>query len=197
MRPLRKQDQYRFSWYVPLAGLKLRWAAEQDRPPDAQLRLHTIRTKMYVLRQQLQQQAVRSRAGDTHNTGVTRCVTFDVGLFFHTHTKKMCLCVQKGPLGMNLGARNRKKLEQMEVMLLTHSPGYRLDLHSPSGKVHIHTHTYTHAHTQANLFRINTSAICFVSLQSYTLLFSSLFELEEWREAIHKLTTDSKFTCVG
>ncbi|KAG7243436.1 hypothetical protein INR49_011893 [Caranx melampygus] len=54
-----KQDQYRFCWYVPLAGLKVRWVADQDRLSDAQLRLHTIRTKMYILRQQLQQQAWR------------------------------------------------------------------------------------------------------------------------------------------
>ncbi|KAA8579092.1 hypothetical protein FQN60_007212 [Etheostoma spectabile] len=76
-----KQDQYRFCWYLPLAGLKLRWVADQERSIEANLRLHTIRTKMYLLQQQL------------------------------------------------------------------------------------------HA--------------------SHTLLFSSLYELEEWREAIHKLTTDN------
>ncbi|XP_041821379.1 breakpoint cluster region protein isoform X2 [Chelmon rostratus] len=118
-----KQDQYRFSWYLPLAGLKLRWAADQERTPDAHLRLHTIRTKMFLLRQQLQHQKAGSR-------------------------------------GVSLEARSRKKLEQMELMLLTHSPVYRLELHSPSGK-------------------------------SHTLLLSSLYELEEWREAVHKLTTDN------
>ncbi|XP_040887801.1 active breakpoint cluster region-related protein [Toxotes jaculatrix] len=118
-----KQDQYRFCWYLPLAGLKLHWVADQERPSDTHLRLHTIRTKTYFLRQQLQQQA-------------------------------------KGTRGAILAARNRKKLEQMELMLLAHSPVYRLELHSPSDK-------------------------------SHTLLFSSLYELEEWREAIHKLTTDN------
>ncbi|XP_070786126.1 active breakpoint cluster region-related protein isoform X2 [Enoplosus armatus] len=118
-----KQDQYRFCWYLPLAGLKLRWVADQERSPDTHLRLHTIRTKMYLLRQQLRQ-----------------------------HTK--------GSRGMSLAARSRKKLEQMELMLLTNFPVYRLELHSPSGK-------------------------------SHTLLLSSLYELEEWREAIHKLTTDN------
>ncbi|XP_018551974.1 active breakpoint cluster region-related protein isoform X1 [Lates calcarifer] len=118
-----KQDQYRFCWYLPLAGLKLRWVADQERSCDTNLRLHTIRTKMYLLRQQLQQQA-------------------------------------KGYRGLHLAARSRKKLEQMELMLLTHSPHYRLELHSPSDK-------------------------------SHTLLFSSLYELEEWREAIYKLTTDN------
>ncbi|XP_070848817.1 active breakpoint cluster region-related protein isoform X2 [Chaetodon trifascialis] len=118
-----KQDQYRFSWYLPLAGLKLRWAADQERSPDTHLRLHTIRTKMFLLRQQLQQQKAGSR-------------------------------------GVSLEARSKKKMEQMELMLLTHSPVYRLELHSPSGK-------------------------------SHTLLLSSLYELEEWREAIHKLTTDN------
>ncbi|XP_034712487.1 active breakpoint cluster region-related protein isoform X4 [Etheostoma cragini] len=115
-----KQDQYRFCWYLPLAGLKLRWVADQERSIDANLRLHTIRTKMYLLRQQLH---------------------------------------AKGSKGLALAARNRKKLEQMELMLLTHAPVYTLELHSPSCK-------------------------------SHTLLFSSLYELEEWREAIHKLTAD-------
>ncbi|XP_028420237.1 active breakpoint cluster region-related protein isoform X5 [Perca flavescens] len=117
-----KQDQYRFCWYLPLAGLKLRWIADQERSLDANLRLHTIRTKMHLLRQQLQQHA-------------------------------------KGSKGLALAARSRKKLEQLELMLLTHSPVYTLELHSPSCK-------------------------------SHTLLLSSLYELEEWREAIHKLTID-------
>ncbi|XP_041634817.1 active breakpoint cluster region-related protein isoform X1 [Cheilinus undulatus] len=113
-----KQDQYRFSWFLPLAGLKLHWVAEQERPSDTLLRLHSIRTKMYHLRRQLRQ---------------------------HTGTWP---------------ARSRRKLEQMELTLLTHSPVYRLELHSPSGK-------------------------------SHTLLHTSLYELEEWREAIHKLTIDN------
>ncbi|XP_044041038.1 active breakpoint cluster region-related protein isoform X3 [Siniperca chuatsi] len=117
-----KQDQYRFCWYLPLAGLKLRWVADQERSPDTHLRLHTIRTKMYLLRQQLRQ---------------------------HTGSRVMALA-----------ARSRKKMEQIELMLITHSPVYRLELHSPSGK-------------------------------SHTLLLPSLNELEEWREAIHKLTTDN------
>ncbi|XP_039677253.1 active breakpoint cluster region-related protein isoform X4 [Perca fluviatilis] len=118
-----KQDQYRFCWYVPLAGLKLHWIADQERSLDTNLRLHTIRTKMHLLRQQLQQHA-------------------------------------KGSKGLALAARSRKKMEQLELMLLTHSPVYTLELHSPSCK-------------------------------SHTLLLSSLYELEEWREAIHKLTTDN------
>lgn len=53
----RKQDHYRFCWYLPLARLKLRWVAEQ-RSPD--LRLHAIRSKMYLFQQQLRQhRAVR------------------------------------------------------------------------------------------------------------------------------------------
>ncbi|XP_067380412.1 active breakpoint cluster region-related protein isoform X2 [Channa argus] len=118
-----KQDQYRFCWYLPLAGLKLRWTADQERSSDTLLRLQTIRSKMYLLQQQLKQQAKVSRV-------------------------------------LAMAARSRKKLEQMELMLLTHSPIYRLELHSPSGK-------------------------------SHTLLLSSLYELEEWREAILKLTTDN------
>ncbi|KAK9524773.1 hypothetical protein VZT92_017141 [Zoarces viviparus] len=117
-----KQEQYRFCWYLPLAGLKLRWVADQERSPDAHLRLHAIRTKMHLLCQQLRQHANRSRA-------------------------------------LAFAARSRKKLEQMELTLLTHSPVYTLELHSPSGK-------------------------------SHTLLLSSLYELEEWREVIDKLTKD-------
>ena len=48
----------------------------------------------------------------------------------------------KGSRGINLAARTRKKLEQMELMLLTHFPSYRLELHSPSDKVKSHTHTH-------------------------------------------------------
>ncbi|XP_067435872.1 breakpoint cluster region protein [Thunnus thynnus] len=118
-----KQDQYRFCWYLPLAGLKLRWVEDQEQTADTHLRLHAIRAKMYLLRQQLQQHA-------------------------------------KGSRGSISGARNKKKLEQFEMMLLTHFPVYRLELHSPSDK-------------------------------SQTLLFCSLYELEEWREAIYKLTTDN------
>lgn len=64
----RKQDQYRFCWYLPLAGLKLRWVAEQERSPDTHLRLHTIRTKMYHLREQLQQQKTVRLCGRDTNT---------------------------------------------------------------------------------------------------------------------------------
>ncbi|XP_029932091.1 breakpoint cluster region protein isoform X2 [Myripristis murdjan] len=116
-----KQGQYRFCWYLPLAGLRLHWSTEQERPPDTQLRMHTIRTKMYYLRQQLRQYAGTSKGW---------------------------------------AARSRKKLEQMELMLLTLSPVHRLELHSCSGK-------------------------------SHSLLLPSLYELEEWREEIYKLTRDN------
>lgn len=62
----RRQDQYRFCWYLPLAGLKLRLVADQERSSDAHLRaLHNIRTKVYLLRQQLKQQAVCERDTNT------------------------------------------------------------------------------------------------------------------------------------
>ncbi|XP_069563754.1 active breakpoint cluster region-related protein [Brachyistius frenatus] len=108
-----KNDQYKFCWFLPLAGLRLRWVSDQERPADTNARLQT-RMKMHLLLKQLRQQ-----------------------------TK---------------GARGRKKLEQTELVLLTQSPVYRLELHSPSDK-------------------------------SHSLLFSSLYELEKWREAIVKLTT--------
>ncbi|XP_055012269.1 active breakpoint cluster region-related protein isoform X2 [Boleophthalmus pectinirostris] len=88
-----KQDQYRFAWYLPLAGLRLR-CFSHERTPEAQLRLHTIRTKMYQLHKQLQQ-----------------------------HVK-------------GYRVRSWKKPEQTELLLLTLSPVYRLELHSPNGKSH-------------------------------------------------------------
>lgn len=88
-----KQDQYRFAWYLPLAGLRLR-CFSRERTPEAQLRLHTIRTKTYQLNKQLQHHVKGSKA------------------------------------------RSWKKMEQMELLLLTHDPVYRLELHSPSGKSH-------------------------------------------------------------
>lgn len=52
------------------------------------------------------------------------------------------MCVQKAP--RILTARSRKKLEQMELMLLTHSPHYRLELHSSTTGVCTRTHARTH-----------------------------------------------------
>lgn len=63
----RKQDQYRFSWYLPLAGLKLHWAADEERSPEVNIRLHTLRTKLYFLRQQLRQSTVRYHSEDDVN----------------------------------------------------------------------------------------------------------------------------------
>ncbi|XP_042154237.1 active breakpoint cluster region-related protein isoform X3 [Oncorhynchus tshawytscha] len=50
-----KQAQYRFCWYLPLAGLKLRWGPEMERTTDTHQRIHTMRAKMYVLRHELRQ----------------------------------------------------------------------------------------------------------------------------------------------
>ncbi|XP_033839909.2 breakpoint cluster region protein [Periophthalmus magnuspinnatus] len=111
-----KQEQYRFGWYLPLVGLKVRCFL-RERTPEAQLRLHTIRKKMYQQHSQLQRQTKGSRA------------------------------------------RSWKKPEQIESLLFTLAPVYRLELHSPNGKSHT--------------------------------LVSSLYELEEWREAICKLTKEN------
>ncbi|KAK6292053.1 hypothetical protein J4Q44_G00378380 [Coregonus suidteri] len=128
-----KQAQYRFCWYLPLAGLKLRWGPEMERTTDTHHRIHAMRAKMYLLRHELRQ------------------------------TMKPVL--QKPVLQKCLAARaiersRWKKMEQLELMILTHSPLLPLELHSPSGKNH-------------------------------TLMMSSLYELEEWREAIHRLTGDN------
>lgn len=92
--------------------------------------------------------------------------------------------MQKAP--RILTARSRKKLEQMELMLLTHSPHYRLELHSSTTGVCTRTRARTHTHTTLS------ASDGLGSLQTHSLLFSSLFELEEWRAAIHKLTTDGR-----
>ncbi|KAG9346372.1 hypothetical protein JZ751_006683 [Albula glossodonta] len=114
-----KQVSYRFSWYLPLAGLKLHWGLEQEQSADLQSRVSTMRGKMFHLRQELKQQ-------------------------------------RKGGKGYRTLDRSRRKLQQIELWLLTHSPVLPLELHSPNGKNH-------------------------------TLVFSALYELEEWREAIEKL----------
>lgn len=59
-------------------------------------------------------------------------------LVFFANIQISTFLVKKGARGLTWTARNRKKLEQMELLLLTHSPVYRLDLHSPSGKVQKH-----------------------------------------------------------
>ncbi|KAM9406978.1 active breakpoint cluster region-related protein-like isoform 1-T1 [Salvelinus alpinus] len=122
-----KQAQYRFCWYLPLAGLKLHWGPERERTTDTHQRIHTMRAKMYVLRHELRQ---------------------------------IMKPVPLKSLATRTTERGRKKMEQLELMFLTHSPFLTLELHSPSGK-------------------------------SHTLVMSSLYELEEWREAIHKLTGDN------
>ncbi|KAG5852049.1 active breakpoint cluster region-related protein [Anguilla anguilla] len=116
-----KQANYRFSWYLPLAGLRVHWGSEQELSTDLQFRVSTMRGKMFQLRQELKEQGRGSKAAWSR--------TLD---------------------------RSRRKLQQAELWLLTHSPVLPLELHSPNGK-------------------------------SHTLVFSLLYELEEWREAIEKL----------
>ncbi|KAI1898809.1 hypothetical protein AGOR_G00076180 [Albula goreensis] len=121
-----KQVSYRFSWYLPLAGLKLHWGSEQEQSADLQSRVSTMRGKMFHLRQELKQQ-------------------------------------RRGGKGYRTLDRNRRKLQQIELWLLTHSPVLPLELQSPNGK-------------------------------SHTLVFSALYELEEWREAIEKLIGENAET---
>ncbi|XP_061092768.1 active breakpoint cluster region-related protein isoform X1 [Conger conger] len=116
-----KQAYYRFSWYLPLAGLRVHWAQEQELSADLQFRVSTMRDKMFQLRHELRQQGSCSKAQWSRTL-----------------------------------ERSRRKLQQVELWLLTHSPLLSLELHSPNGK-------------------------------SHTLGFSSMYELEGWREAIEKL----------
>ncbi|XP_052353198.1 active breakpoint cluster region-related protein-like isoform X1 [Oncorhynchus keta] len=124
-----KQPQYRFCWYLPLAGLKLHWGPEIELTTDTHHRIHATRAKMYLLRHELRQ--------------------------------TMKPVPQKCLAARTIERSKWKKMEQLELMILTHSPLLPLELHSPSGK-------------------------------SHTLVMSSLYELEEWREAIHKLTGDNR-----
>ncbi|XP_066578626.1 active breakpoint cluster region-related protein isoform X2 [Amia ocellicauda] len=92
-----KQAQYRFGWYLPLAGLRLQWGREQELPAEVN---HT-REKMFQLRQEIEQQSKGGR--------VSGARTID---------------------------RSRRKMQEYELQLLTHSPTIPLELHSPNGKSH-------------------------------------------------------------
>uniref|UniRef100_A0A3B3RXX5 Si:dkey-33c9.6 n=1 Tax=Paramormyrops kingsleyae TaxID=1676925 RepID=A0A3B3RXX5_9TELE len=111
-----KQTQYRFSWYLPLAGLRMNLGPVREQPADLQHRISATRGKMFQLREEKGSKGLGARTLD----------------------------------------RSRRKLQQCELWLLTHAPVLPLELHSPSGK-------------------------------SHTIFLSSLYELDEWREAIEKL----------
>ncbi|KAL2079805.1 hypothetical protein ACEWY4_025549 [Coilia grayii] len=122
---LGRHCQYRYCWHMPLFGLRVRWAGEEEHLPDTQQRISCMKAKMYQLRQ-----AVRQQRRGLHSRFVDRI---------------------------------HKKLQECELWLLTHSPNLSLDLHSTSGK-------------------------------SHTLLMSSLYELEEWREPIDRLIRENTET---
>ncbi|KAI4897053.1 hypothetical protein NFI96_011402 [Prochilodus magdalenae] len=119
-----RQLHYRFCWYMPLAGLKMHWAQEQDPPPDLQLKISNMRAKMFHCRRTLQD-LMRESKGSV-SRAVDRC---------------------------------RRKLEACELWLLTHKPSFILELHSTNSKSHI-------------------------------IHLPSLYELDEWREALNKLKRD-------
>ncbi|XP_051982695.1 active breakpoint cluster region-related protein-like [Xyrauchen texanus] len=123
-----RQAQYRFCWYLPLVGLKLQWAAEQQQSSECQMKISKTRDKMYQLKQALQQ----------HMKGYKGSVSRAV-------------------------ERLRRKLEECELWLLTHTPSFTLDLHSPNGK-------------------------------SHTIRLYSLYDLDEWKEAIEKQSGKSNET---
>ncbi|XP_007242069.2 active breakpoint cluster region-related protein isoform X1 [Astyanax mexicanus] len=117
-----KPVHYRFCWYMPLAGIKMHWAVEQETSAELQLKISNMRAKMFHCRRDFQEYLSKgslSRAAD-------RC---------------------------------RRKLEACELWLLTHSPSFILELQSTNSK-------------------------------SHTIHLPSLYELEEWREAINKLKAE-------
>ncbi|KAL6490773.1 hypothetical protein MHYP_G00011180 [Metynnis hypsauchen] len=97
-----RQLHYRFCWYMPLAGLKMHWAAEQDPSADLQLKISNMRAKMFHCRRMLQE-FMRESKGSV-SRAADRC---------------------------------RRKLEACELWLLTHTPSFILELHSPNSKRHI------------------------------------------------------------
>ncbi|KAG7330319.1 hypothetical protein KOW79_006541 [Hemibagrus wyckioides] len=114
-----KQPYYRFCWYMPIAGLRMNWAAEQEASAELQLKISNMRLKVFHLRREFWK----------------------------------CMKEKKGSVS-RAADRCRRKLEACEIWLLTHKPSFILELHSPSSKSHtIHLH--------------------------------SLYELDEWREAIN------------
>ncbi|XP_030634996.1 active breakpoint cluster region-related protein [Chanos chanos] len=96
-----KNVQYRFCWYMPLAGLRLHWSTEQKHPADLQQRISNMKAKMFHLRHELRLQG------------------------------RAC----KG-LGSWAVERGRKKLEELELWLLTHTSSLMLEFQSPSCKSH-------------------------------------------------------------
>ncbi|XP_060777929.1 active breakpoint cluster region-related protein isoform X2 [Neoarius graeffei] len=115
-----KQPHYRFCWYMPITGLKITWAAEQEASADLQLKISNMRLKLFHLRRAFRQ-FMKEKKGSL-SRAADRC---------------------------------KRKLETCEIWLLTHEPSFILDLHSPSSK-------------------------------SHTIHLPSLYELDEWREAINK-----------
>ncbi|KAL7875859.1 hypothetical protein AOLI_G00108220 [Acnodon oligacanthus] len=97
-----RQLHYRFCWYMPLAGLKMHWAAEQDPSADLQLKISNMRAKMFHCRRMLQEYMRESKGSVSR--AADRC---------------------------------RRKLEACELWLLTHTPSFILELHSPNSKSHI------------------------------------------------------------
>ncbi|MCI4377286.1 hypothetical protein PGIGA_G00201950 [Pangasianodon gigas] len=114
-----RQPHYRFCWYMPIAGLKMNWAAEQEASADLQLKISNMRVKVFHLRRAFRQ-FMKEKKGSV-SRATDRC---------------------------------RRKLEACEIWLLTHKPSFILELHSPSSK-------------------------------SHTIHLPSLYELDEWREAIN------------
>ncbi|KAF5902463.1 active breakpoint cluster region-related protein-like, partial [Clarias magur] len=120
-----RQSYYRFCWYMPIAGLKMNWAAEQEAPADLQLKINHMRSKVFQWRQAFQQFTKEKK--DSVSRAADRC---------------------------------RRKLEEYEIWLLTHKPSFIVELHSPSSKSHI-------------------------------IHLPSLYELDEWREAINNRKTEA------
>ncbi|XP_062371732.1 active breakpoint cluster region-related protein isoform X2 [Sardina pilchardus] len=70
---LGRQSQYRYSWHMPLFGLQVRWAGEEEQTPELQQRISCMKAKMYQLRQALTQQTgCQKRAHSLHSRFVDR-----------------------------------------------------------------------------------------------------------------------------
>ncbi|XP_041926440.1 breakpoint cluster region protein isoform X2 [Alosa sapidissima] len=86
---LGRQTQYRYSWHMPLFGLRVHWAGEGDHPPELKQRISCMKAKMYQLREALAQQTkkgLHSRFMDRIQRKLQECE-----LWLLTHSPSLTL----------------------------------------------------------------------------------------------------------
>ncbi|KPP57419.1 hypothetical protein Z043_124863, partial [Scleropages formosus] len=79
----RKPAQYRFSWYLPLPGLRLFWGPVKERPVDLQQRVLAMRGKMFQIREELQQRGAKGLGPRTLDRSYKKLQQCELWLFTH------------------------------------------------------------------------------------------------------------------